>query len=112
MKKFRIISKNTKDHWLEIEGWEEGCGILKKDGTLEPIMDTHIVCKWDGCTDYRTYANGYSWDHKCDDNCQCCEYYIHICDIDDFIDELKKTKEIAVNFFKGKQGEEYWQSKS
>lgn len=104
---FRTISKNTKDYWLELEGHEEGAGVINS-GKLEPIWNIHVVCKWDGCVDYRSYSNGYGWDHECDDDCQCCEDYIHICDMDDFIDQMKQIKMQAVGYFKGKNGEEYW----
>lgn len=104
--KFRIIKENTQDYWLELEGTSGGFII---DGKKRmPIWDIHVVCKWDGCIDYYSYANGYDWGHKCEEDCQCCEDYIHICSIDDFIEKLTKIKQIAVKFYKGKSGEEYW----
>ncbi len=100
MKAFRIIEKNTEDHWLEIEG-TDGATVLK-DGKDIPIWNMRIVCKWDGCVLYHEYSNGYGWDHKCDDDCQvrgCVEQSIHICDIDDMIDTLQKAKKMAIEFF-------------
>lgn len=112
MKRFRIISKNTQNHWLELEGWDEGCGVIEKNGSITPIYNVHVVCKWDGCVDYRSYSNGYGWDHKCDEDCEsgrgCCQDYIHICDLSDFIEELKEVRRQAKDFFKNKTGEEYW----
>lgn len=104
--KFRIISQNTKDHWLELEGTSGGYAYKGKERV--PIWDIHVVCKWDGCIDYRSYSNGYDWKHECSEDCPCCEDYIHICDIDAFADGLRKIKKIAIEFYKGKQGEEYW----
>ena len=111
MKIFRVISKNTQDHWLELEGQDEGCGTCV-DGKLIPIWNVHVICKWDGCTIYNDYSNGYGWDHKHDAECErgagCCEQSIHICDVDNFIEELKTIKQMGVEFFKDKGGEEYW----
>jgi len=103
--KIRIIKENTQDNWLELEGSESS---VVKGKKLEPIWDTHIICKWDGCTDYRHYSNGYDWRHDCKEGCQCMEDYIHICSVDGFIEMLKEVRKIGKEFYKGKSGEEYW----
>ncbi|MDD5362280.1 MAG: hypothetical protein PHN88_09120 [Ignavibacteria bacterium] len=106
---WEIIKENSKDYWLELKGWDGGekypFGELDK---RTKIYSVHIACKWDGCIDYRTYSNGYSYDHECDDDCPCCQDYIHICDIDEFIKDLQQLKKVAIQYYKGKSGEEYW----
>lgn len=98
---WEIIKDKTEDHWLELKGSSGG----KKEvaGKWVPIWDVHVVCKWDGCVDYETYANGYEYNHECDEDCErgvgCCRDYIHFCDIDDFIKGLIDMKKIAIDFF-------------
>ena len=100
LKFFNILKDKTTDHWLEIEG-SDGGHIAIQDGVKVkiPIMNYHAAVKFDGCVDLRQYSNGYGWNHECDDNCKCCEDYIHICDIDDMIDTLQKIKEEAIKHF-------------
>jgi hypothetical protein len=87
----------AEDYWLEMVGNKNGCVIYENGSKIgRPMWTIHVVAKWDGCVDYRQYSNGYEYDHKCGDDCQCCEDYIHICDVDNFIDVLKSIKEQAV----------------
>jgi len=80
----------AEEYWLEIAAAVEGTGVLE-DGKIAPIWDKRVVCKWDGCVDYRQFANGYSYDHKCGEDCNCCEVYIHICDLEEHIEVLKEV---------------------
>src|SRR3990167_10257161 len=101
--KWEIIKEKSKDHWLEVKG-DDGSRVFEnsRDRTGKPIYPSSAVCKWDGCVDYRSYANGKGYGHECNDKCDCYEDYIHICDIDSFIEELQELKKVAVKYFKNK----------
>ena len=104
--KWKTIKEKTTEFWLELKGDDGSRNIYGKKET--PIYPYHAICKFDGCVDLRTYANGYSYDHECKDGCQCCEDYIHICDLDQFIKDLQDLSKKAKEFYKGKTGEDYW----
>lgn len=106
--KFEIIKSKTQDHWLELQGTDVGFVFENEDKKGKTIWNYKVVCKWDGCVDFRQYSNGYSWDHECNDECQCLEEYIHICDVDDFMKVLEEIKKQGKEFFKDKSGSEYW----
>lgn len=60
-----------------------------------------VTLKWDGCIDLRIGLNGFKpSEDKSGENSQ----YIHICDIDEFIEKLKAIKECGKNHFNN----EYW----
>lgn len=96
MNKLKWKTIEAKDHCLEMAYTDKGTGIVTEGG-IKPIWNHRVICKWDGCVDYSTYSNGYGYDHECNDNCQCCQDYIHICDLEKHIEEmqeiLKKAKE-------------------
>lgn len=86
----KIDQKETKDHWLELVEVES-----QPDGT-EDIWQ-RIVVKWDGCIHYRRYyntpANFPGRDPRYGDD------YLHICELDKFIKQLQKVKEMAKAHF-------------
>lgn len=75
MKCWQIDKKKTKDHWLEIE---------------DPEKCYDAVVKWDGCINlYKRYPDELEGDPD----------YVHICDLDDFINRLLELKRIALQHF-------------
>ena len=79
---WRAIPDKTTDIWLEV---------VDPDGWYSAIV------KWDGCVDFYSYANspfveGENRDEDCDD-------YIHICDLDEYIDRLTKLRDEARKHF-------------
>lgn len=103
-----IIKDKTGDHCLEVK-YDDGSTVFPSgDKKGIPIYPYSAVCKWDGCVHFYAYSNGYGADHECEEDCQCMEGYRHICDIDYEIKLLQDLKATAMEFFKGKTGEEYW----
>ena len=51
-----------------------------------------IDIKWDGCTNIRNSANGFTVDESLKDN---CAGYIHICDLQEFIAQLQQVLDAA-----------------
>jgi hypothetical protein len=75
------------------EYWESGNIIVfNDDETIEATL------KWDGCVDYRKSWNGY----KVDDAPEGETNYIHICDLNEFIEQLQELKRMALEHFKDK----------
>lgn len=100
MKTKWVIQKDkTKDHWLEVNGYE-GSAVINPDHTETPLYSYQAICKWDGCVHFYQGLE--------DDDVNEPEY-IHICDLDQMIEALQELKKTGVKFFKDKSGEEYWQ---
>src|SRR2546427_5769744 len=97
--KWEVIKDKSKEHWLELRGtdgsWGQKIGSKKK----ETIWNYYAQVKWDGCIHLNIYSNGYSYDHECKEDCQCCKEYVHICDIGSFISTLLDLKEIATAYY-------------
>lgn len=63
-----------------------------------------IRMKWDGCIDINKYSNGdtpenYSVDNVC---------YMHICEVQEFINELQSVVNIAKENFSEDDFKNYW----
>ena len=108
--KWEIIKDKSHEHRVEFQGTTGGRiykGFEDKEGT--PIWNYHASCKFDGCVEFTSYSNGYSWDHTCTENCQCCAQAIHICSLSEHLFELGVLLEEAKHYFKDKPaGYEYW----
>lgn len=99
MNKWRILHDKSKfDTWLELEG-TDGSAVSELGGPEREVWNRHVICKWDGCVEYRQCNNAIAWDHECSDTCNCLEDWVHICSIDDFIEQLKAIKEQARTFY-------------
>ena len=55
----------------------------------------HASVKWDGCVDFRQYFNFPRGDSKSHEN------YIHICDLDGFIERLTALRDLASKKWSG-----------
>ena len=74
-----------KDHWVDLVLNEDGCHWYK------------AAVKWDGCIHFnRAYNEPFNNNPRDSDN----EDYIHICDIDEYIEILQKLKVKAIEYFK------------
>jgi hypothetical protein len=75
--------------------WEgsNNINLINEDKTIR------FNLKWDGCIDLWRSYNGYTVDDINED-----KDYIHICDIDEFIEQLQQIKEFGINHFKN----DYW----
>ena len=82
MAEWEIDQSKTQDHWLEL--------VEKSNGRVYH----RASAKWDGCIHYTAWSNEGEGDTICGPD------YIHICDIDEEIDRLKRLKAAAVEFFK------------
>lgn len=91
----------------------DGSAESMPDGSMRKMFTRKARAKWDGCVDYWAYHNGCEHDHACTgDKCECASDYLHICDIDAFIEELQVLKRAAVAYFREHQDgygyEYYW----
>ena len=79
-----IDDNQTKSHWLvtrDQDGWWEA------------------VCKWDGCVDLQHFGNiPYDEDPE-RENPQCCDDYIHVCDLKEYVERLQALLTLAQDFF-------------
>ncbi len=88
-----VDKEKTKDFWLELHGKIPGGDTWRR-----------AVVKWDGCIHFDSFANlplEASPDRK-DPNCADC--YIHICDIDEMIEDLQKITDLAIEHFRDQGG--------
>lgn len=106
---WRVVTDQTRPWVLAVEGCD-GSAEICPDGSERPLYTYHAFVKFDGCLTYTDYANGYEWNHKCDEGCQCCEQGIHICDIDHMIAALQELKKTAQEYFKGDPAAKEWQA--
>lgn len=97
MEKLHIhnITKSHKGHPLSIE--------IRNDSN-----NLRIHAKWDGCCDINIYSNGTTPDDKITaENIDDVDY-IHICEMQEFIDELQQLIDLAKENFDEKDFENYW----
>lgn len=107
--KWRLVQ--DRGHSFTAEGYE-GSQEQLPDGTWRDLYTVAASGKFDGCVDLRSYVNGYDVNHQCEgDSCPCCVQSIHICDLDDLIQQLQALKAFGQAYFKGKTGEVYWKAK-
>jgi hypothetical protein len=81
---WEINKEKTEDHWLELndpDGWYKA------------------VAKWDGCIHFNSYSNISLHEDPERKSHQCCDNYIHICDVDVFIERLQQLKLQAKKHF-------------
>lgn len=67
-----------------------------------------IRFKWDGCLDLRKYYSGYTVDDEIVPDNEIG--YFHICDLEEFIDELQEVLVIAKDFLDKDDYEEYYKN--
>lgn len=85
-----VNQEKTEDHWLELHGKIEGGDTWRR-----------ACVKWDGCIHFDSFANvplELSPDRK---DPACVDSYIHICEIDEMIEDLQAIKKLALEHFKG-----------
>lgn len=88
---WRIDEGRTEDYWLELVG--------SVPGDEEKNTWRRVSVKWDGCIHFTVRANspenlresGKDAENDC---------YIHICDIDEMIEDLQQIKRFAQEHFK------------
>ena len=81
---WKINKDKTKPHWLQVQN---------NNG------DFGAIVKWDGCIHLHSYGN-IPYDNDPErKNPDCCDDYIHICDLDELIRNLQSLKEIAIKHF-------------
>lgn len=67
--------------------------------------------RWDGCVNLDCFRNiPFHADPKRESH-QCCDDYIHICDVDDLIARLQSLKEMAQEYFDGTIHQQHWETK-
>lgn len=86
-----------EDHWIDL---------IWQDGSEEEDRWMEAAVKWDGCIHFNKAGNipfskeyGESEDKKRESH-GACDDYIHICDIDQFINILIELKKKAQDHFK------------
>jgi hypothetical protein len=100
---WQIVADKTTDYFLKMNE-DDGSYEVLPDGSHKPIYTTSAVAKWDGCVHLYRYYNGQSFDHDCPGDAD----YMHICDLDMFIQSLIDLKRTATQFYADKGGAEYW----
>jgi hypothetical protein len=86
---WRFVPEQSSASIKVYEG-TDGSGTGVRLGEASQPLYNHIAyVKWDGCTEYEEFANGFGWDHACSEECNCCRQGLHICAISDFVDDLQ-----------------------
>lgn len=98
---WEIVEEETKPYWLEIKGDDgsKSWSARESEKNANPIYPYGASVKFDGCIHFWTWANGKGYGHECEDKCDCCENYLHICDIDQMIEILQTLKKKAKEHF-------------
>jgi hypothetical protein len=84
-----VDQQKTTDNWLELKGKILGADTWRS-----------AQVRSDGCIHFNSYANlplELSPDRK---DPACCDDYLHICDIDELIEDLKEIKRLALAHYK------------
>jgi len=95
---WRIDEETSKDHWINL--LDASC--LQSNG--EDNIWWRAAVRWDGCIHLDTFGNiplELDPDRK---DPACCDDYIHICDLDRYIERLQEMREIAQEYFKDQGG--------
>lgn len=93
--KWKVVKDKSSEHWLEAEGYD-GSGVGDLDGSIVQYPVRRSCLKWDGCIHY--WDCGDALGEHPGDHTESCQY-IHICDIDDFISELRELRATAKKHF-------------
>ena len=83
--KWKVNEKKTQPHWLVLDSIDDF-----------DWPKYNVVAKWDGCVDFREFRGDMGGG----------EQYIHICELDDFIERLIQLRDEAKKHFGAKWPEE------
>lgn len=98
--KYWSIEKTNKTN----EGKTFSVKLVDKD-----CRNQSAYIKWDGCTDYNKYDNGYTEDDEYSADKEENTDYIHVCYIEEMIQRLQELKQIAKEHFDKCDYEDYWE---
>jgi hypothetical protein len=93
---WRLVERLSSESLRVFEG-TDGSGTWVSPGEeSQPLYNYRADVKWDGCTNYFDFANGYGWDHDCGDACSCCAQTLHICDLAAHIADVQALQAAVV----------------